>query len=144
MKTIVVEGKDLLNLKLNAKDVKFKKEVAAKMKELGYDTYAKFTYRGIMFTSNEKGFLNDVESGDIAFIELEETLLEAEDGTMTKPGYNVIGYHNYTQLNRLEEIEATRKEREFRVSLCDFDKLVKNPELLSRLDLIEKIANASS
>jgi hypothetical protein len=144
METIKLEGRDLLAVKLNAKDVPFNKDVKAKMKELGYNSYAKFTYNGIMFTSNEVAFLQAVESNDLAFLELEQTMLEDAEGNLTKPGYNVLNYYTYQALEKLETVENNRAMRNFKAALFNIDTLTKNPDLLSKLDLIEKIAEASA
>jgi hypothetical protein len=139
-----LEMRDLLSLEVDTPKVEFKKEVRAKMKELGYNHYAKLVYNGIMFTTNKVAVVEAIQSGDIAYAELKHTLIEDAEGNLTKPGYELVKYYTYAQLNKMEEMENKRALRSFKTQLFNVDTLVKNPSLLNQLDLIEKITEASA
>jgi len=133
-KTIVLKGAEVLSVKLNAYPVEFKKEVKARMKELGYANYAKFTYKGMMFTSHEKEFIDIYLTGKKpAMVELKEDFILDEEGKPTeKLGLTLVDYHSKADV-------ASIKAEEFRDSLMNVENFIKHPELLNQLDLIDKL-----
>ena len=131
-KIVTLDETDVLNVRTVAVNRTFAKEVAKKMLELGHASFNQYAYNGVSFTSHEPSFTKAVETEDLAFLELEET--ELEDG---KKGYNILKYHTHTQLSKLNK-------RKFERDIYNIDTLIKNPELLSKLSLIDQIANASA
>jgi hypothetical protein len=130
--TIKLDEVAVLGVRTIAKNREFAKEVRTKMKDLGHTSFNQYAYNGISFTSHESSFTEAMDKEDLAFLELEETDLGDD-----KKGYNIINYHTHTQLAKLEKRKFTR-------DLFNIDTLIKNPELLSKLDMIERITEASS
>lgn len=126
-KIVTLNETDVLNVRTIAVNREFAKEVRAKMKELGHTVFNQYAYNGISFTSHEPSFTEAVKNEDLAFLELEETDLGDD-----KKGYNILKYHTHTQLSKLNK-------RKFERDLYNFDNLVKNPELLNKLSMIDKL-----
>lgn len=131
-KIVTLDETEVLNVRTVAVDRPFAKEVKAKMLDLGHKSFNQYAYNGISFTSHEPSFTKAVASEDLAFLELEET--ELEEG---KKGYNILKYHTHTQLSKLNK-------RKFERDIYNIDTLIKNPELLSKLSLIDKLTEASA
>ena len=131
-KIVTLNETDVLNVRTIAVNRSFAKEVAKKMAELGHNSFNQYAYNGVSFTSHEPSFIKAVETEDLAFLELEET--DLEEG---KKGYNILKYHTHTQLSKLNK-------RKFERDIYNIDTLIKNPELLSKLSLIDKLADASA
>ena len=126
-KIVTLNETDVLNVRTIAIDRPFAKEVAKKMLDLGHKSFNQYAYNGISFTSHEPSFVDAVKNEDLAFLELEETDLGDD-----KKGYNILKYHTHTQLSKLNK-------RKFERDLYNFDNLVKNPELLNKLSMIDKL-----
>lgn len=131
MNTIKLNETEVLGVRTIAKNRPFAKEVAKKMLDLGHSSFNQYAYGGISFTSHEASFVEAMDKEDLAFLELEETDLGDD-----KKGYNIVNYHTHTQLAKLDK-------RKFQRELFNVETLTKHPELLSQLEKIEKITEAS-
>ena len=144
IKNIELKGVQLRMVKLDNDKVPFKPAVAKKMKDLGYDSYAKLTYNGAMFTSHDKEFIQLMKNKDVYYLELKPVKAPADGDKPERDSYEIVGY--YSRKEHLDAIadETLEVKSKFVQSFYNIENFKTNPDLLNQLSNIDKIVGESA